>query len=124
ITMEPKTAEFCGEVLKFAVAPFRAGRELDGAVDALVEQMKMKADQPKGPDPTTSQNQTALQIEAMKIASHQRTETAKLQQQAQEMQLKDRHHQAEMSTQLNIAQMKIAAEQQADTAEAQMQNQK
>ena len=36
-------AEFCGEVLKFATAPFRAGRSLDGAIDELVEQMKAKA---------------------------------------------------------------------------------
>ena len=27
IAAEPKTAEFCGEILKFATAPFRAGRE-------------------------------------------------------------------------------------------------
>ncbi len=26
IAREPKTAEFCGEVLKFSTAPFRAGR--------------------------------------------------------------------------------------------------
>jgi hypothetical protein len=29
---EPKTGEFCGEVLKFSVAPYRAGRSLDGAM--------------------------------------------------------------------------------------------
>jgi len=43
ISAAPKTAEFCGEVLKFSAAPFRAGRQLDGAIDDLVEQMKMKA---------------------------------------------------------------------------------
>ena len=26
ITAEPQTADFCGELLKFATAPFRAGR--------------------------------------------------------------------------------------------------
>ena len=35
ITAEPKTAEFCGELLKFATAPFRAGRSLDGSIDEL-----------------------------------------------------------------------------------------
>ena len=37
ITAEPKTAEFCGEMLKFCAAPFRAGRALDGAIDELIE---------------------------------------------------------------------------------------
>jgi hypothetical protein len=66
ITAEPKTATFCGELLKFAVAPFRAGRSLDGAIDELVEQMKEKGDQPKGDDPATAQSKTMLQIETMK----------------------------------------------------------
>ena len=42
IQAEPKTAPFCGEMLKFATAPFRAGRSLDGAIDELIEQMKAK----------------------------------------------------------------------------------
>ena len=39
---EPKTAEFCGELLKFATAPYRAGRSLDGAIDKMIEQFKAK----------------------------------------------------------------------------------
>ena len=39
---------------------------LDGAVDELVELMKQKADQPKGDDPTTATNKTAIQIEQIK----------------------------------------------------------
>ena len=57
IAAEPKTAQFCGEVLKFATAPFRAGRALDGAIDELVEQMKAKADQPPGDDPDHREGQ-------------------------------------------------------------------
>ena len=66
ITADPKTATFCGEILKFATAPFRAGRSLDGAIDELVEQMKAKGDQPQGDDPTTAKSKIALQIEQMK----------------------------------------------------------
>lgn len=47
IASEPQTAEFAGEVLKFAVSPFRAGRPLDTAIDDLVEQMKQRAGQPR-----------------------------------------------------------------------------
>ena len=54
IQTEPKTAEFCGEILKFATAPFRAGRSLDGAIDDLVQQMKDRADQPRPDDPVTA----------------------------------------------------------------------
>ena len=53
IAAEPNTAAFCGELLKFATAPFRAGRTLDGAIDELVEQMKLKGNQPRGDDPAT-----------------------------------------------------------------------
>src|SRR4029077_12185307 len=61
IGAQPKTAEFCGEVLKFATAPFRAGRSLDGAIDELVEQMKQLGDQPKGPDPIEAKSKTDVQ---------------------------------------------------------------
>jgi hypothetical protein len=47
ISAEPKTADFAGQVLKFALAPFRAGRELDAAIDELIEGMKQKAAQPE-----------------------------------------------------------------------------
>ena len=30
VTTTPESAKFCGELLKFATAPFRAGRALDG----------------------------------------------------------------------------------------------
>lgn len=39
----PQTAPFCGELLKFAVAPYRAGRSLDGAIDQLVMQLEGQA---------------------------------------------------------------------------------
>lgn len=50
IKTEPASAPFAGELLKFAVKPYRAARELDGAIDELVETMKQKAGQPQ-PNP-------------------------------------------------------------------------
>ena len=32
LVAEPSTGDFAGEILKFAVKPFRAGRSLDGAI--------------------------------------------------------------------------------------------
>ena len=124
ITAEPKTANFAGEILKFATAPFRAGRSLDGAIDELVEQMKVKADQPKGDDPTTAQNKTALQIEQIKdqtnkekIKSEADIEAAKLAQQ-------DKHKQAELQNQKDIKSMELNAHAGDNDAKLQVQNQK
>jgi hypothetical protein len=111
IVAEPKTAEFCGELLKFATAPFRAGRQLDGAVDELVEQMKAKSSQPKGDDPATAKSKLDLQTEQMK----QDTEKKKLEQDAalktQEMEQKDRHKTWELNNQKAIERMKLEAKQ-------------
>jgi len=48
IAAEPGSAEFCGELLKFSVAPFRVGRTLDGSIDNLVEQIELKASERVG----------------------------------------------------------------------------
>jgi len=47
----PESGPFVAETLKFVVAPFRAGRELDGAIDTLSEQIKAMSQKPKGPSP-------------------------------------------------------------------------
>lgn len=50
IQMEPATAGFAGEMLKYGSKQFRASREMEGAIDELVETMKQKAGQPQ-PNP-------------------------------------------------------------------------
>jgi len=124
ITAEPKTAEFCGELLKFATAPFRAGRSLDGAIDELIEQMKQKADQPKGDDQVTAQNKTLLQIEQLKqqTAKQKNDQDAALKK--DEMVQKDRHKTWELNNQKEIERMKLMQNQQSDVAKVQVQNQK
>src|SRR4029079_10516813 len=79
LTGAPETAPFCGEVLKFATAPFRAGRSLDGAIDDLIELMKQKSGQQQPDDPQTAAGKIALQVEQLK----QQTAMAKLQQDMQ-----------------------------------------
>ena len=96
IAADPSTAEFCGEVLKFSTAPYRAGRSLDGAIDSLIEQMKTKGQQPRGDDPQTAQGKIQIQIEQMKVQAQQKTDAAKLQLQQQELQMKDQHKQMEL----------------------------
>jgi hypothetical protein len=111
IVADPGTAPFCGEVIKFATKPYRAGRQLDGAIDELVEQMKAKGSQPKGDDPLTAKGKLDMQVEQMK----QDTEKKKLEQDAalktQEMEQKDRHKTWELNNQKNIERMKLEAKQ-------------
>ena len=124
VAAEPKTAPFCGQVIKFATAPYRAGRVLESAIDGLVEQMEAKGDAPKGDDPTTAQNKTALQIETMKVQQRDKTDSGKLKLQEQEIQMRDKQHMATLANQRTIELAKLQASQQDDQARAGLQNQK
>jgi hypothetical protein len=124
IQADPKTAQFCGEVLKFATAPFRAGRSLDGAIDDLVEQMKDKANQPQATDPATQQAQTALQIEQMKQQTAREKNEMERQIEQAKLDLADRHKQWELATQRQIAQMKVQGEGQEQQVDMAVQGQK
>lgn len=73
VTAQPAAAPFAAEVLKFAMAPFRAGRELEQSIEEFADQMAAQAGQPK-PD----------------------TEAQKAQQEAEQAQQK---HQMEMQAQ-------------------------
>lgn len=67
IAAEPGAAEFCGELLKFAVAPFRVGRSLDGSIDNLVEQIELKSSQQQG-NPKQSEAQQKMEAD-VKVAT-------------------------------------------------------
>jgi len=123
IAADPQTAEFCGEVLKFSTAPYRAGRSLDGAIDSLIEQMKTKGEQPRGDDPTTAQGKVQLQIEQMKIQAQTQTDAAKLKLQAAELQMKDQHKQAELDNEKAIKLAEMQARKGEQMSEIQRTNQ-
>lgn len=124
MTAEPKTAEFCGEVLKFATAPFRAGRALEGQIDELTELMKVKGEQGKGEDPTTAQNRIALQIEQMKNQTQKEKNAAELNLKQLELAQKDTHKKWELENERQIKAAEIRAKQGDDSMKAQVQNQK
>lgn len=58
------SADFAGEMIKFILAPYRAGRMMEQAVDDWVEQMKEKAKQPPPPNPEAEK--VKLEAEGMK----------------------------------------------------------
>lgn len=51
VKAEPKAAKFAGETLKFAMAPYRVGRDLNSSIDEFVEEMETSAGQPPPPNP-------------------------------------------------------------------------
>lgn len=63
-TAPAESADFVGEMLKFMMAPYRAGRPMEQAIDDFVEQMKEKAKQPPPPNPEAEK--LAAEVEGMK----------------------------------------------------------
>ena len=106
IAADPTSATFCGELLKFGLAPYRAGRSLDGAVDEFVEQVEQKGQQGKGDDPTTAMGKIQLQIEQMKQQTAQQKNAQDMQIAQAKLQQDDAHKQMELANQRQIAQMK------------------
>jgi hypothetical protein len=124
ITAEPATATFCGEILKFATAPYRSGRSLDGAIDELIEQMKGKADQPRGDDPETAKGKIQLQLEQMKQQTAKQKNDADAALKREEMAQKDKHVTWDLNNKKEIERMKMRQNEQSDMAKAQVSNQK
>ena len=124
IATEPQTAPFCGEVLKFSVAPYRSGRSMDGAIDELVELMKQKGEQPRGDDPTTLQAKTAKEIEQMKIAHLKEKDQLDVQVKQAEMQMRDRHEAMKIQSNEKIKMADIMAKNRDDQAKTQRENAK
>jgi len=63
----PQTAHFAAEALRFAAGGFRAGRQLEGVIDEMADQLKQMAKQAteqqgKPPEPTPEQKLTEAKI--------------------------------------------------------------
>jgi len=119
VTATPESAKVCGELLKFSVAPYRAGRALTGAIDQLVELMEAEKDKPKGDDPVTAQNKTALQIEQMKDATNKEKNQAEAMLKREEMAMRDRHEKEKLASQekLKFIEMNTRRRDEADKAQ-------
>lgn len=51
VAAAPEAAPLAGAMLRFALAPYRAGREMDGAIDEFTDAIVNKAQQPPPPNP-------------------------------------------------------------------------
>jgi len=124
ITQAPEMAEFCGDVLKFALKPFRVGRALEGSIDGMIEMVEQKSSQGKGDDPQTAQGKIALQIEQMKQVTAKEKNQADMQIKAAEMAQKDKFKQWELQNERALKQAELQAKAQDAQGKVQIQNQK
>jgi hypothetical protein len=120
---EPKTAPFAGEMLKFSVAPFRAGRSMDGAINELVELLKQKGSQPQ-PNPEADKIAALKEVEMAKIEQKKQSDLADLKVKQDELIQKDRHHQEQMKNERLIAAGNLNAKAADGEAKAEVQQQK
>ena len=123
IAAEPSTAEFCGELLKFATAPFRAGRSLDGAIDELVEQMKARGSSER-PNPEMEKIKAQQQGDAAKLEREKQKDAADAKLRKEEIDQKDRHKQWELMNDRHIALAQIQSKQGDQEGKMVVQNQK
>lgn len=96
--MQAGMASLAGEIIKFAIAPYRAGRELEGAIDEAIEAAIQQAGQQEDPE---------AEARAQEAQDEQQKAEA-------DAQLK----QAEMEMRQQESQAKIAADQQRAEADA------
>ena len=122
IASEPGAAEFCGELLKFSVAPFRVGRTLDGSIDNLVEQIEMKAAQMQGSPKETAEQQkitAQVQIEQKKIEAKQASDQAQAQFDMAKLQGENQREQQKQQNEFRIAMFEAESKRQTELAKAQ-----
>jgi hypothetical protein len=95
------------ELLKFAVAAFKAGKTMEGIIDQAADQLKQAASQPKPPPPDPALEKAKLDAQ-VKMQQQQADMQMEQQKQAIEMQFRER----EMQFQAALEQQKLQAEQQ------------
>jgi len=111
IQLDPAAAPFMGDLLKFATAPFRVGRSLEGSIDEYIDSVEKRGEGPQQPNPEVQKQQLTMQVEQMKLAAQKEKDTAELSIKQAELAQKDNHKQWELQTQRAIEQAKLAAQQ-------------
>ena len=108
IQMSPAMAPMVGEIIKFALAPYRAGRELEGKIDEAIEGMVAQSQQPP-PNP-----------EAEKLKAEQAMEQMRMQFEQQKQQAEDARAERELEMKAKIEEAKLMSEREGQILEAQI----
>lgn len=107
IQMSPAMAPMVGEIIKFALAPYRAGRELEGKIDEAIEGMVTQSQQPQ-PNP-----------EQQKLEAEQAMEQMRMQFEQQKQQAEDQRAERELQMKAQIEEAKLMADRESQMMDAQ-----
>jgi len=111
VTTMPPTAKFGGDVLKFAIAPYRAGRALDSSIDEMVDQLNQLAASgqlPQGGQQQTGEDpQVKLQVEQMKLQHASQENDKDRQLQMAELMAKARSEQEKIRNEREVAMLEF-----------------
>lgn len=107
----PTASPLIGSILKFALAPFRAGRELEGQIDEAVEQMSAQASQPQ-PNPEAEKMQAEQQLEQSRQQFEMQKFQAEQEAKAQELQMKAQIEETKLRADVELKSMDAQAKQQ------------
>lgn len=101
VAAEPGAASFAGEMIRFAIAPYRAGRSMDSAIDSFIEQIEQRAQNPQ-PNPELEAMQAELQLQEQRL----QLEAQKVEAQVMKVQSDAQAKQAEMQIRMQEAQLR------------------
>lgn len=124
IQQMPELGPLFGELLKFGVRGFRAGRQLETAFEATIEQMQQRLSQPQQPSPEEQAAQAEAEARQQEMQFKQQEAQAKLQMEQQRLQMQMQAEQAQMAAdqakmqmERELAEAKMKLEQEIAVAE-------
>ncbi len=89
VAEQPDAAEFAGDVLKFAVNPFRAGRAIEPALNDFIEKVKRSVSQPR-PNPEQEKVKADLKMKSDELALRKADSDRQAEIKDRELRLKER----------------------------------
>lgn len=98
---EPQAGPMVGAIIKFALAPYRAGRELDSQIDDFIDAQAARADQPQQPSPEAQAIQA--KVEADKADAEAKMKVYEAEIAAREAEVKLKTDTAEKELQIKAA---------------------
>jgi hypothetical protein len=118
IANAPEVAPFAGEMLRFVAGGFRAGRDMGGAIDDLIEAVTAKAEgaqqgqQPPDPEAIKAQVEAQrMQMETQKFQTEMQIKQAELQLRQQEIAAKTQREAMDSETRAYDAKTRAAIKQ-------------
>ncbi|WP_273727484.1 hypothetical protein [Brucella gallinifaecis] len=111
VSTAPEAAPLAGAMLKFVLAPYRAGRELNGQIDTFVEALEAKSGQQQ-PNPQAEAAKVQAEMDQKRIDGELEVKRADIQLREQELvfkaQIESQRQQSEMAVKAQEAQSRQA----------------